>query len=209
MSATFKKVYNIITSVLLVVVIIFAFLLVGVRLFGLTPYTVLSGSMEPTYHVGSLIYVKSVDPNSLTDGDPVTYHTEKGTVVTHRIIEVIPATPESEVSFRTKGDANDTPDGGDPLPASRVLGKPVFSIPYLGYVANYIQSPSGIFLAIGMCLLLMVGMFVPEILSIMFEKPQPVIESSEQGNADTVSVQTDEASADAKENNDQASDQQV
>ena len=54
----FKKTIDVITTVTLILIIVFAFLLVGVRLFGLEPYTVLSGSMEPEYHVGSLIYVK-------------------------------------------------------------------------------------------------------------------------------------------------------
>ena len=44
---------------------IMAILLVGVRVIGLNVYTVLSGSMEPTYHTGSLIYVKKVDYKDL------------------------------------------------------------------------------------------------------------------------------------------------
>ena len=53
-----KKLWNMITTVLVALVVILAILLVGVRVIGLTPYVVLSGSMEPTYHTGSLIYVK-------------------------------------------------------------------------------------------------------------------------------------------------------
>ena len=48
---TFKKIYSLMTNILVAVVVILAILLVGVRLVGLTPYTVLSGSMEPTYPV--------------------------------------------------------------------------------------------------------------------------------------------------------------
>ena len=57
-----KTVWNAITTVLVALVVVLAILLVGVRVVGLTPYVVLSGSMEPTYHTGSLIYVKKVDP---------------------------------------------------------------------------------------------------------------------------------------------------
>ena len=57
-----KKAWNIISSILVALVVLLAIALVGVRLFGLQVYTVLSGSMEPTYHTGSLIYVKRVDP---------------------------------------------------------------------------------------------------------------------------------------------------
>ena len=55
MNPTVKKVWNAVTWVLVLCVAVLAFLLAGVRLIGYTPYTVLSGSMEPTYPVGSLI----------------------------------------------------------------------------------------------------------------------------------------------------------
>ena len=59
-----KTLWNAVTTVLVSLVVILAILLVGVRVVGLTPYVVLSGSMEPTYHTGSLIYVKKVDPKA-------------------------------------------------------------------------------------------------------------------------------------------------
>ena len=146
-----RHVWNVISNILLVIVVIAAILLVGVRLVGIEPYTVLSGSMEPTYHVGSLIYVQKVDPLTLKVGDPVTYMVNDRTVVTHRIIEVIPDADDPTVlRFRTQGDNNDTPDG-DPLHSKNVIGKPIFTIPYLGYVANYIQNPPGKYVAIATC----------------------------------------------------------
>ena len=53
-----QKIWNGVSTVLVAGVVLLAVLLVGVRLFGLQVYTVLSGSMEPAYPVGSLIYVK-------------------------------------------------------------------------------------------------------------------------------------------------------
>ena len=50
-----KKTWNIISTVLVALVVLLALLLVGARIFGLQVFTVLSGSMEPTYHTGSLI----------------------------------------------------------------------------------------------------------------------------------------------------------
>ena len=52
---TIKKGFKVVTTLLVAVIVLLAVLLVGVRLIGLEPYTVLSGSMEPTYHTGSLI----------------------------------------------------------------------------------------------------------------------------------------------------------
>lgn len=78
--------------------------LVGVRLVGLNTYVVLSGSMEPTYHTGSLLYVKSVDPQDLRVGDPITFMLNEDTVATHRIIEILPDEEDSSVlRFRTQG----------------------------------------------------------------------------------------------------------
>ena len=55
-----KKIWNIFTTVLTVIAILLAVALVGVRLFGFQVFSVLSGSMEPEYHVGSLIYVSGL-----------------------------------------------------------------------------------------------------------------------------------------------------
>lgn len=141
-----KVISKTLSTVLISVVVLLAVLLAGVRLIGLTPYTVLSGSMEPKYHVGSIIYVTDVDVETLKEGDPVTYRIEGGTVVTHRIEKVFNK-GTSHLSFQTKGDANKQSDGE--IPASAVIGKPCFSIPYLGYVSNFVQKPYGLVTVIG------------------------------------------------------------
>ena len=157
-----KKTLDIITSVLLVLVVIFAILIVGVRIFGLTPYTVLSGSMEPEYHVGALIYVKKADASELKVGVPITYTMENGIVVTHRIIEVIDETGVEPI-YKTKGDANDTEDGAK-VPYSRVIGRPVFDIPYLGYVSYYVKTPYGAIISIASIAILVILSFLPDLL---------------------------------------------
>ena len=60
MSKSLKRVWNVVSSILVALVVILALLLVGARVAGLQVFTVLSGSMEPTYHTGSLIYVKKI-----------------------------------------------------------------------------------------------------------------------------------------------------
>ena len=162
---TFKRVCNIVSTVLLSLVVLVVFLLVGVRIFGLTSYTVLSGSMEPNYHVGSIVYVREVDPFSLQEKDVITYKLGSGTIVTHRIIEVIyDEENPTQVFFRTKGDNNQTEDKGEPIPASNVLGKVCFTIPLLGYVAYAIQTPIGRGVSVGLCLCLLSLLFLPDLL---------------------------------------------
>lgn len=165
-----KSIWNILSSVLVGIVVLLAVALVGVRVVGLQPYVVLSGSMEPTYHVGSLIYVKEVDYKTLQVGDPITYLVSQDTVVTHRIIEVLVDEEDPNVlRYFTKGDANEAADGTS-VHYKNILGKPVFSIPYLGYVSNYIQNPPGKYVAMAGGALLILLVFLPDIFSDEGEK---------------------------------------
>jgi len=158
-----KKIWDGMTTVLVVIVVILALLLVGARLIGLQVFTVLSGSMEPTYHVGSLIYVKDVDPFELESGDVITFMLDEDTVATHRIVEVVPDENDTTVvRFRTKGDANDAIDGSL-VHYKNVIGSPVFTIPMLGYVANYIQHPPGMYVAIAAGAILLLLVFLPDL----------------------------------------------
>lgn len=169
MTQTVKRIWNWITTALVAFVVIIALLLVGVRLIGMQVFTVLSGSMEPTYHVGSLIYVKDVDPYTLTAGDVITFMMDEDTVATHRVVEVVPDENDATVvRFRTKGDANDAEDGSL-VHYKNVIGSPVFSIPKLGYVANYIQNPPGTYIAISGAAVLMLLVFLPDLL---FDEPK-------------------------------------
>ena len=163
MNKIVKKIWNLITTVLVAIVVALALLLVGARLIGLQVFTVLSGSMEPAYHVGSLIYVKGVDPYELETGDVITFMLDEDTVATHRIVEIVPDENDSSVvRFRTKGDANEAEDGSL-VHFKNVVGSPVFSIPKLGYVANYIQNPPGTYIAISAGAILLLLVFLPDL----------------------------------------------
>lgn len=163
MGKTLKKILNVISTILVAIVVVLALLLVGARFIGLNVYTVLSGSMEPTYHVGSLIYVKDVDTDELKAGDVITYMLDEDTIVTHRIADVIPdETDPSIIRFQTKGDANDSVDGSL-VHYKNVIGTPVFSIPKLGYLANYIQKPPGRYIAISAGAIILLLVFLPDL----------------------------------------------
>lgn len=163
MSKTVKNIWNAISCVLVAIVVLLAVALVGVRLIGLNPFVVLSGSMEPEYHVGSLIYVKSVDYKTLDVGDDITYMVSEDTVVTHRIIEVLVDEEDpNTLRYFTQGIANDVPDGVS-VHYKNIIGKPVFSIPYLGYVSNYIQNPPGMYIAMSAGAILIMLVFLPDL----------------------------------------------
>ena len=165
MGKTLKKILNVISTILVAIVVVLALLLVGARFIGLNVYTVLSGSMEPTYHVGSLIYVKDVDTDELKAGDVITYMLDEDTIVTHRIVDIIPDEIDpSIIRFQTKGDANDSVDGSL-VHYKNVIGTPVFSIPKLGYLANYIQKPPGRYIAISAGAIILLLVFLPDLFS--------------------------------------------
>ena len=167
MSKTFKKIWNLITTLIVIAAVLLAVLLVGVRLAGLQVFTVLSGSMEPTYHTGSLIYVKKVDAAKLSEGTVITFMLDEDTVATHRIVGVVPDEDEpGVVRYRTKGDANEAEDGSL-VHYKNVIGTPVFSIPRLGYLANYIQHPPGTYVAVSAGAAVLLLMFLPELIGMM------------------------------------------
>lgn len=173
MGKTIKKIWDAVTTILVAAVVIIAIMLVGVRLVGFQVFTVLSGSMEPTYHTGALIYVRSVDYTEIEAGQVITFMLDEDTVATHRVVEVVPDETDPEtLRYRTKGDANDAEDGSL-VHYKNIIGSPVFSIPYMGYVANYIQNPPGTYIAISVGALLLLLVFLPDLFSSDDEEDKP------------------------------------
>ena len=179
-----RKTWNIVSTVLVSLVVLLALLLVGARVFGLQVFTVLSGSMEPTYHTGSLIYVKKVDPYTIQAGQVITFMLDEDTIATHRVVAVVPDEEDASViRFRTKGDANETEDGGL-VHYKNVIGTPVFTIPKLGYVASYIQNPPGMYVAIAGGAILLMLTFLPDIFAPEEQtEPKPAKEKAKRRRA--------------------------
>lgn len=156
-----KKVLDSVSLALVLLVVLFAVFLMGSRLVGLQVFHVVSPSMEPTYSEGDLIYVKTVDPDSVKVGDPITFVLNEDLVVaTHRVVAI----DSENRQFTTKGDANKTEDA-EPVHFNNLIGVPVFSIPLLGYVSAYIQSPPGMYVAIALGVTLLGIVFLPDLLA--------------------------------------------
>lgn len=150
--------------ILVVIVLVLAVLIAGVRVVGITPFKVLTGSMEPNYPVGSMIYImNNTDPETLKVGDIITFNFNNS-YATHRIVDIresveFPGTLE----FQTKGDANKLTDG-EWVNQGDIVGKLLFSIPGFGYFANYIQTPPGCYVSIAFGGLLVIFVFLPDVL---------------------------------------------
>lgn len=196
----FRRIWSVITTIVVILIVFLAIALVGVRVIGLTPYTVLSGSMEPTYHVGSLIYVKEVEPSEVEVGDPITFVVNEDLLVaTHRVVEIDVQTSRQQTIvdengeamvdaegnpiyeevpldepayyFTTKGDANDAVDGAQ-VYYKNLLGEPVFTIPYLGYLSSWIQTKKGMIVSINVALILLLLTFLPDLLRSVDDEPK-------------------------------------
>lgn len=120
-------------------VAVFAALVAVPKANGWIPLTVLSGSMEPTYPVGSQVVVERVEGDQVTDlrvGDVITFlpHPESATAVTHRIVKKSYRQDGTAV-FTTRGDANNADDTWA-LTEQQIRGKVRYHVPYAGYLAT-------------------------------------------------------------------------
>lgn len=110
---------------------------------GIRSMVVLSGSMEPSIQTGAVVYVQP--SASYNTGDIITFNTESGMTVTHRIVSE--ELGDNGMVYTTKGDANNSIDT-ELVSQSQITGKALFSVPYLGFAINFLKTPQGLFLAI-------------------------------------------------------------
>lgn len=104
-------------------------------------FVVLTASMTPAIAPGDVVIVDERDPNAIAEGDVITFVRGDNEVpVTHRVIGV--TATAGETAFETQGDANEGPDASL-VPAENVLGVVAITIPYLGYVIQFADSPIG------------------------------------------------------------------
>lgn len=162
MSNALYRVWKILSTVVTILLVFFALSMVGLRCIGWQVFTVVSGSMEPTYSVGDMIYVKPVEPEEIKAGDVITFVMNENLVVgTHRVTEV--EQREEHLYFHTKGDANDMVDAAAVMDQN-VLGEPVFAIPFLGYISNWVQRPPGSYIAVAAVAVLLSTVLLSDIL---------------------------------------------
>ena len=117
--------------------VIFAYLLIlAPQLMGYKPIVVLSGSMEPTYKTGGVIYYKPVSsPSELKVNDVITFQFDNAAFVTHRIVGFY-----NDDEYITKGDNNNSEDTRS-VKFSEVQGKVADKyLPYVGFFVNYVNS---------------------------------------------------------------------
>src|SRR5689334_978023 len=130
----------------LVVLIPLSIFLVASWLLGWQLVSVQTGSMSPTFDVGSLVVVGPVDPADVEVGMAIAFRdpADATRLVTHRVVGLAPG---AELAFITKGDANATADPV-PVPARLVRGRALWHVTYLGTVMDWLQWPRSFLLLV-------------------------------------------------------------
>jgi len=111
--------------------------------------------MNPTFDTGSVVIIKQIKPEDIAVGDIITFKgiRDPKIITTHRVTEVF--WDDDELSFTTKGDANNVEDPSRLLP-QQVIGKVKFSIPYIGYLLNFASTRLGTYLLVILPLLVII-----------------------------------------------------
>jgi signal peptidase len=116
--------------------LLFGAVLIAPALLGMQRYVIVSGSMTGTYDRGSLVLDEVVPVPALRVGDVITYRPPAGSgpagLVTHRIAS-ISTDKFGGRTFRTKGDANRTPDPWTFTLPKGEQPRVRASIPYAGF----------------------------------------------------------------------------
>ena len=128
-----KKIIHVLSVIAYILITIYAIVCIPM-IFGYHPVVVLSGSMEPTYKVGSVIYYKKALLEELKEKDVITFEAKNGVLVSHRIVDI-----DNEL-IETKGDANNVSDVNK-VRYENVKGKVAkTSLPYVGYYIKMVND---------------------------------------------------------------------
>jgi signal peptidase I len=150
-----RRPFEIATVTLAVLAPLTAFL-VWTLLQGWQLVSVQSGSMEPTYHVGSMLVVEPIDASQVERGMAIAFRDPRdaGRIVTHRVVG---RAPGEILQFWTQGDANATRDPAA-VPARMVQGRVRSEIRGLGLMTDWLRWPrSFVLLVVVLGLLLAIG----------------------------------------------------
>ena len=141
-----KKIVHILSYICYMFIIVYALLCAPI-IFKYKPLVVLTGSMEPKFKTGSVIYYKPVSEDEIKVGDIITFKLSNS-LVSHRVYSI------NDGLYETKGDANNAVDATK-IKYSDIVGKDAnLSIPYVGYYIKYINEHLFIIIIVALILVL-------------------------------------------------------
>jgi signal peptidase len=130
--------------------------LVGPK-YGYQYAVVKSGSMTPTYPVGTIVMTEPVKAESIKVGDVISWQIpgENKARVSHRVVEVVQQ--GSGLAFRTKGDANEEADQ-QLVASSSLTGRVIFSLPQAATFTSLLEQRDLAFGLVLVCGVTLIGM---------------------------------------------------
>jgi len=142
---------RIVDLALIVIIVVVLFGLMLGKIVPLTGHATIiigGGSMEPAIGLGSAIVIGPIRPDDLVVGDVVSLQigADRATF-THRITTIVQRS--DGIWVRTKGDANADPDP-TLVPATAILGRVEWAIPYAGYLMALLSVPVGVIFVLGL-----------------------------------------------------------
>ena len=150
------KICKIIVKVLLFIVLIGFVLSVCLQrfsnnrlsIFNYRMFTVISGSMEPRYKIGDVLFAKEVKPESIKVGDTISYLGKQGSfrdkVVTHEVISIEKV--DGKYKYHTKGLANLVED--PVVEEGQLYGKVIYKSVIISAVYKIVSTDIGFYLFI-------------------------------------------------------------
>lgn len=142
-------------SLLLDVILVVGLAAIAGTFFGVRPYVVESGSMEPAIRTGSVCLINSRVPfGDVQVGDVVCFESAVGKKVIHRAVAI------TDAGIETRGDANANSDGVTTTIAN-YIGTVVFTAAGLGYAIYWIQTPRGMVICVAALLILFILAWEP------------------------------------------------
>jgi signal peptidase len=174
MKNTSKILEKIVYTIIILVAILLVWSILPVKN-GPKILAVLSGSMEPAIHTGSVVVIKPESQYNINDVVTFGKDTKKDVPTTHRIVSS--RVQDGVMVFKTQGDANNAPDSTE-IRQSDIHGKVLFSVPLVGYIIDFVRQPIGLVLVIVLPAIFIV---YDEVRKIMAEvkkmrKPKPVVD---------------------------------
>ena len=157
-ASKFKKVTDVIATVVVVVLIVLIGWFVYCRMTGQVPFLfgrasikIVTGSMEPTIMTDDYITIEKVKPMDVQVGDIITFISDAqpiaGEMNTHRVKAIERDPNTNEILFTTQGDNNPTEDP-DPARASKLVGRYVGPSPVFTFFGRLLFNPFGYFVLI-------------------------------------------------------------
>ena len=143
-----RAIFNTVSVIIIILAILILMTVVMTKpgnvpnILGFSMFRVMSGSMEPTLPVDTLIAVRLSQGEDVQKNDVITFYSKdpslNGSINTHRVIDI---TEENGVRcFITKGDANQIVDRY-PVEPRDMIGVVAFSSVFLGKVVRLVSNP--------------------------------------------------------------------